>query len=172
MSWLTKVPWLSPGLLLLTYSIFGWIVAASTLKWSYGIAERATAWGWILEEDLAQAVLYVLSLLAIATISVILTFPAALLTFFLFSSLRSDFKAMVWMLVWAFAFVVMLRWFEYFTRLLILVCAAILARLDLRAAGYNSWQTFAILMLLCLGGFALGISSYWFWHQQTLVNHT
>ena len=58
-----------------------------------------------------------------------------------------------------------------FSRVLILLAAAILGRLELQETGYNRWQVFLMITILCLGSFGLGIWTYHLWghelHQVT-----
>jgi hypothetical protein len=50
-----------------------------------------------------------------------------------------------------------LAWIEVFIRILVLIAAGALARLDLQTAGYSRWQAFGILFSVSLIGFALGV---------------
>jgi hypothetical protein len=57
----------------------------------------------------------------------------------------------------AFMAVVILRWIEVFLRIVVLLSAGALVRLDLQTAGYSKWQSFAILLVVSLMGFGLGV---------------
>ena len=160
MSWLRKFPWLSLSLVLLSYSIFGWYVAQSSVWWSHWLVEQGKSWGWFLEQEAASGIIQLLGAALIGLISVALTTPVALITMFFGSGLKSDMRAFVSMLGWAFASVLIIRWFHYFAHFLVLLCSAILGRLDLQGAGYNQWQIFFILTGFCLGSFGLGVLAF------------
>jgi hypothetical protein len=160
MSWLQKFPWLSLSLLLLTYGVFGWIVAQSLTLWSFALIEQGKTWGWFLEEDTASGIIYLLEIAAILLISLALTMPITLLTIFFGTWLKSDTSTMLSILGWSFLFVIVVRWISTFIRFLVLFAAAVLLRLDLQEAGYNKWQTFFVLIVACFFGFGSGIFTY------------
>ncbi len=163
MSRLKKFPWLSLILLLIAYSVFGWIVSQSTQSWAIWLVQQGKGWGWLLEEDIVSGIVYLLGAVSILLLVTALTAPVTLMTFFLGSSLQSDIKGFISLLGWAFAFVLIVCWIEYFVRFLVLLAAAILARLELQKAGYNEWQTFAMLAVVCLSGLGLGLLTFELW---------
>jgi hypothetical protein len=165
MSWLAKFPWLSLSLVMLTYGTFGWYIANADSSWGHWLFEQGEAWGWALEEGYFYIGIHLMAILSIAMISLALTAPVTLMTIFLGSWLRSDLKSIISILLWSFAFVLMLRWFGYFVRFMILFSAAILGRLELQRAGYNGWQIFTVLTSLCILGFGLGVFGY-LWHHS------
>jgi hypothetical protein len=156
-----KIPWLALGLALLAYGVFGWAVAESSTVWSEEIVEQGKAWGLIIDDEYASAIIDLLAVALIIAIAVCLTAPIALVTIFFGIWLKSETKAWISILIWAFAVVFILRWINYFVRFLVLLSANLLGRLEFHSAGYNSWQTFVILTLACLGGFGLGVFSFW-----------
>lgn len=156
-----KIPWLALGIALLAYGVFGWAVAESSIVWSETIVEQGKTWGLIIDDEYASAIIDLLGAVLIVAIALCLTAPIALITIFFGSWLKSETKAWISILVWAFAIVFILRWINYFVRFLVLLCANLLGRLEFQSAGYNSWQTFVILTLACLGGFGLGVFSFW-----------
>ncbi|MGH7998498.1 MAG: hypothetical protein ACREPR_03480 [Brasilonema sp.] len=161
MVWLKKFPWLSLGILLVTYGVFGWIFTQSSLVWSQWLIGQGQAWGWSLREDWIFIDIHLLAIAIIVLVTLALTAPITLLTTFIGHSLKSDAKAFISMLMWSLAFSIILCWFVYFVRLLVLLAAAMLARLELRTKGYNEGQTFILLILFCLGGFVLGVFSFY-----------
>lgn len=163
MAWLKKFPWLSLGVLLITYSVFGWFVSQAKRELSLWLIEQGQEWGWSLSETLASRIVYILGIDLILLITIALVAPVTLMTILFGSWLKSDIKAMVSILGWSFASVFILCWFDYFVRFLILLSSAILGRLELRIAGYNEWQTFMILTFVCLSGFGLGVFSFTNW---------
>jgi hypothetical protein len=160
MSWIQKFPWLSFCLLLLAYGVFGWLVAQESVSWSEWIVGQGRAWGLAIDDEDARFIVDLLGVGLILSIAVALTAPVALVTIFFGVWLRSQLKAWVSVLVWAFAIVFIIRWINYFAGFLVLLCAALLCRLDLQGAGYNDWQTFLLLTLICLGGFAGGVLAF------------
>ncbi|MEW6495986.1 MAG: hypothetical protein AB1589_26215 [Cyanobacteriota bacterium] len=137
-----KLPWTSLLLLLCTYGVFGWLLNdlySSWLIWLIGAA-------------------YIL-LIALA-----LTDPQRLIRSFYVSSLKSDSRAFVSVIVGAFVAVVFMNWIGIFVRILVLISACALVRLDLQTAGYSKWQSFWILVVVSLSGFGLGIlAKQWDW---------
>lgn len=160
MSRTKKFPWLSLCLIAVVYGVFGWIVARSSVTWSEELVEQAKVWGLILDDEYATFIIDLLGAALILVIAVGLTAPIALITIFFGIWLKSETKAWFSILGWAFAIVFIIRWINYFARFLLLLCAALLGRLELQAAGYNNWQTFTILSLICLGGFGGGVLSF------------
>ena len=160
MSWLKKFPWLSLSLLILTYGVFGWLVTDSSIHWSSWFAQQEKAWGLSLQDEFINIAIHLFAILSIVLIAIVLTAPVAIMTGLFEYWLKSDVKAFLLMLGWSFTFVVLLRWIDYFARFLVLLCALILARLGLQAAGYNEWQTFVIVTFVSLSGFALGVLSH------------
>jgi hypothetical protein len=156
-----KIPWLALGLALIAYGVFGWAVAESSNVWSEAIVEQGKAWGLIIDDEYASAIIDLLGVSLIVAIALGLTAPIALVTICFGSWQKSETKAWISILGWSFAVVFILRWINYFARFLVLLCAALLARLEFQSAGYNSWQTFVILTLACLSGFGLGVFSFW-----------
>jgi hypothetical protein len=141
-----KLPWTSLLLLLCTYSIFGWLLTASDssgLIWLMGGA-------------------YTL------LISSAMTAPWELLKGFYANFLQSDSRAFVSVIVGAFVAVVIMHWVEVFVRIIVLISASALARLDLQTANYNKWQAFGILLVVSVSGFGLGIlAKMWDWPIDT-----
>lgn len=137
-----KLPWTSLLLLLCTYGVFGWLLTdlySSRLIWLIGAA-------------------YIL-LIALA-----LTDPQRLIRSFYANSLQSDSRAFVSVIVGAFVFVIFMNWIGIFIRILVLISACALVRLDLQTAGYSKWQSFGILVVVSLSGFCLGIlAKHWDW---------
>jgi hypothetical protein len=135
MWFIRKLPWASLLLLVFTYGLFGWLISAtdrSILLWLMGAS-------------------YIL-LIALA-----LTAPFTLVKTFYTSWLKSDTRAFLSVIVGAFVAVLIVTWIEVFVRILVLLSAGALVRLDLQTAGYNEWQCFSILVIISLTGFGLGI---------------
>ncbi len=138
MLFVKKLPWASLFLLLFTYALFGWLISASYLSWVI----------WLM------GVAYTL-LIALA-----LTAPFNLIKSFYSSWLKSDFRAFISIILGAFVLVVIITWIDIFIRILILISASALVRLDLQTACYTKWQAFGILVIVSLAGFGLGLLAH------------
>lgn len=135
MWFIKKLPWASLLLLVFTYGLFGGLISATD----------RSIWLWIMGAS------YIL-LIALA-----LTAPFTLMKTFYTSWLKSDARAFLSVIVGAFVAVLIVTWIEVFVRILVLLSAGALVRLDLQTAGYNEWQCFSILVIISLTGFGLGI---------------
>ena len=154
-------PFFSLAIVVLTYSSFGWYVGSSAISWSHWLAEQGDTWGWFFKDESIFLLLHVIAGFVVLLISASLAAPVAIITLIFGSSFKSDNKAMIAVLLWSFAVVVMLRWITYFSHFLLLLCAAILAKLELQKFNNSHWQVMFILIIICLGGFVLGLLSYY-----------
>ena len=165
MAWLNLIPLLSTGLLIITYAVFGWDIAAKSLGWSQILLEQSQHWHIGLEQEIFIVIIHALALMAIILTSLALTAPITLMTFFVGSWMQSEVRSIVSILIWSFLFVLVLRWFNLFIEFLVLLAAAILGRIEFRSAGFNSLQTLGILTLICLLSFGGGVYSYFHFNQ-------
>ncbi|MBZ8180319.1 hypothetical protein [Oscillatoria salina] len=132
------MPKLSLGLLLVTYIVFGYIISSETDSWQI----------WLLSAGLV----FLIALGFAAPIKLIRTCFGSLI--------QTDTRAFISVIFLAFAVVVMFTWMKLFIRLLVLICAGALARLDLQMAEYEEWAAFGVMAVICLGGFALGLVTH------------
>ncbi|MGK7886010.1 MAG: hypothetical protein AB4057_15475 [Crocosphaera sp.] len=161
---LIAFPFLCLAIVVVTYGTFGWYVGSSAVTWSHWFTNQGEAWGWVLKEDAIFLLLHVLAAGVVLLITASLAAPVAIITIVFGSSFKSDTKAIVAVLLWSFVAVVMLRWIGYFSRIFLLLSAAILAKLELQKLGYAQWLVMLLLILICLGGFALGLLGYYQLH--------
>lgn len=140
-----KLPWASLFLLMFTYGVFGWLIAADARKMGLASLPDIPLWLWLMGS--AYSLL----------ISLALTAPLTVLRSFFGSWLQSDTRAFISVVVGAFVAVVLLCWIEVVIRILVLLSAAALVRLDVQTAGYNEWQSFGILAIASITGFGLGV---------------
>lgn len=131
---LKKLPKQSLILLLVTYTTLGWILADSKSPWY--IVVLAAALVLLLAETLAA--------------------PFSKLRKVILRTLSSDTVAFAIVIIVSFLAAAIVIWIDVVTRVLVLVTAGLLARLDLYRAGLGQWQAFWILTVLSLTGFALG----------------
>lgn len=167
MTWLRTFPWLTLSLLLIVYSVFGFYVGEQSPQWSRWIMEQGQIWGWSLREEMVVQLLLGSGAIFVIGFTLLLAIPMALTRIFVGNSLKSDNQAMFTFLGWSLAAVFFFRWFGFFLRILILVSSTILARLDLQRSKLKEWQIFGILVLICLGGFELGMLAFSYYHPST-----
>lgn len=160
MTWLLKFPLLSLIIVLVTYGVFGWYVGESIATWTHSLGEQSRTWGWAVEDQAVFLGLHILAAIVIVLITSSLAAPVALITIVFGSGFKSDNRAIIAVLFWSFAVVVILRWINYFVRFLILLSAAILGKLSLQNRGMPQWQVLLILGVICLGGFSVGLLSF------------
>jgi hypothetical protein len=165
MAWLNLVPLLSTILLVITYAVFGWDIAAKSLGWSQILLEQFQSWQIGLEQEMLIAIIHALALMAIVLTSLALTAPVTLMTFFVGSWMKSEVQSIVSILLWSFLFVFVLHWFNLFVEFLVLLSSAILGRIELRSAGFNRLQTLGVLTLICLISFGGGVYGYFHFNQ-------
>ena len=135
MLFVKKLPWASLLLLVFTYGLFGWLISATDISW----------------------LLWLMGGVYVLLIALALTAPFRLIRSFYTSWLQSDTRAFLSVIFGALVAVVIINWLAIFIRILVLVSAAALVRLDLQTAGYTKWQAFWILLTVSLGGFGLGV---------------
>jgi hypothetical protein len=167
MSSLKKFPWLTLSLLLLVYGVFGFFLGEQIPRWGRWLMEQGQIWGWNLTEEIAIQLFLGLGAVFVLGFTLLLAIPMALTKMFVGNSLKSDNQAILTFLGWSLASVFFFRWFGYFLQILILVASTLLARLDLQRNGLKEWQIFGILILICLGGFELGMLTFSYYHPSS-----
>ncbi|MFM1842886.1 MAG: hypothetical protein RLZZ490_1624 [Cyanobacteriota bacterium] len=165
MPWLKSIPIVSIALVIITYAVFGWSIAASSIVWTQELHEQLKALEWVVEEQTILLLIHGFALLAITLTTLALTAPITLMTYFVGSWVQSEARSMVSMVLWSFLFVIALRWFNHFTTFLVLLCAAILGRIELRYVGLNQTQALSLLTLICLASFSGGAYGYFHYHS-------
>lgn len=140
MSFVKKLPWASLALVIFTYGVFGWLYAPR-------ISREYLQW----ETDVVWKTALVL------LISLALTVGVMILRNYIDTLLKSDLSAFITIVVISFVAVIILRWIEISIRILVLVAAGALARLDLQTAGFSQLQAFLMLTFASLAGFGLGL---------------
>ncbi|NEP10614.1 MAG: hypothetical protein F6K14_10450 [Symploca sp. SIO2C1] len=170
MSFVKKLPWTSLLLLVFTHAVFGWLVSVqahsvwqnaiedystigehrSTLTSLWFAGAYPTLWdiSWLL---LLKGIVYIL------LISLALTAPFQLIKNCYSSWLQSDLRAFMSVIVGSFFGVIIIGSLDVFIRILVLIAASALVRIDLQTANYSEWQAFWLLSLVSLTGYSLGI---------------
>lgn len=134
------LPLLSLGLLWLIHLVFGWLLGEATELWLH--------WG------LATGFIVLLTLA--------FTAPSRMVRTTVYRSFSSDSRAFLSVLLSAIAVVIMANWFTQFVRLVVLLAAGFLARLELHSAEYGEWQSFTLITLISLAGFATGLGAQYY----------
>jgi hypothetical protein len=162
MFWHRKIPWFSLGLLALSYGIFGWIYSGLILTWTKIIINNQLP---LFTLDIFW-VFYGLGVIFVIFISMAFTAPITIFKLFVGDWFKSDKSAVVSVLLWALAVVLIASWLAYVVRLLVLLSSAILARLELQTANYTQQEAIVILGLIALISYSFGI---WTFQSSLLV---
>ncbi|AUS99109.1 hypothetical protein CLI64_01125 [Nostoc sp. CENA543] len=133
-----RIPWITLGLLILTYGTLGWSLSEAQSPWFV----------WL--------VLVMSLLLLVGT----LTAPYSTLAKYSVVLLGSNTKTFVAAVLGAFLFFMMLAWFRIFLDTLLIVASAILARIDFQSAGFREGQAFVVTCVFSVAGVGLGAFAY------------
>ncbi|MGB0563614.1 MAG: hypothetical protein ACPGVO_17700 [Spirulinaceae cyanobacterium] len=133
-----KVPLLSLGILWLIYAVLGWLLAKQTNFW----------------------LLWVLAACLIVLLGLVFTAPSSMVRNVFYGLFQSDSRAFFSVILTALTVVAMVHWSTQSIYLIVLLAAGSLARLELQGADYGEWQSFTLLTLMSLAGFAAGLGAY------------
>lgn len=133
-----KTLWSSLLLVLVTYAVFGWSIAA----YSHSLM------------NLLVGAIYVL------LTSFSLTAPLTSVRRLFSGILSSDNMTLVSIIVLSFFSVIILTWIQISLKVLLLLAALGLARLDMQVLGYKQSSAFILLALASLSGYGLGLLLY------------
>ncbi len=131
---LKKIPWLSLSLLLATNMTLGGFLSALHEHWS--------AW--------------VVVMLCVLLAAAMLSCSWATIRDSFAYLLASDFKAFIVAVLVAFLGVVIIFWLHTFAHLLVIMCAFLLAKIDMQAANFSDRQVFKTIAFISLLGLVLG----------------
>ncbi|BAY14315.1 hypothetical protein NIES2109_43420 [Nostoc sp. HK-01] len=134
MSIFKRLPWTSLLLVLVSYTTLGWVLSESRMPWPL----------WIV---VVLGVLILLASLAVPFLAM-----ANYSSVFFESSTRTFLIAVCG----AFLFFLMVAWFRLFLDTLLIISAAILAKIDFHTAGFKGRSAFLITSLFSLTGIACG----------------
>ncbi|MFM2310838.1 MAG: hypothetical protein RLZZ04_114 [Cyanobacteriota bacterium] len=146
-------------LLLLTYGAEGWMYG----PWVYSFINQESILSYFVEESVRITILYGGAVLGITFLVLLFTSPVLLITVGLDNWLKSDTRAFLSIFIGAFAFAMIVQRVDFFARLLVLISAVFLAKLDLQLAGCSRWLCSLIIVLLCWLGFTGGILAFYEW---------
>lgn len=131
---LKRIPWISLVLVLLSYSTLG----------------------WVLSETKAPLFVWLLLMLTILILVGTLTAPYPEIVSRSSVLFRSNTRTFIVTVFGAFLFFMMLAWFRIFLDSLLIISAAILARIDFQSAGFKQGEVFILTSIFSLVGVALG----------------
>jgi hypothetical protein len=135
MSTIKRLPWVSLILLLVTYSVFGWILSQENLS--------IFLWGLI--------IISVLFLVAG------LTTPWSKTVKYLSVLFNTKLKSFLLAVFGAFLFFLVFAEFRIFLDIMLIISATILVRLDFQIAGLKEIQAFCITSVFSIAGLMLGL---------------
>ena len=158
MVWFRKFPGISLFLLLLTYSVEGWLYGS----WITLLIQNSNLYAH-LAESTRFSILYGVAVAVIVFLVIILTAPISLAAITLDNWLKSDTRAFFSIFLGAFAFTIIVQKVDYFARFLVFIASALLFKLDLQLIGFNRWLCTLILIILCWLGFTGGILAFYVW---------
>jgi hypothetical protein len=131
---LKRLPWISLALVLFSYSTLGWVLSEAQAPW----------FAWL--------VVMVAILLLVGS----LTAPWSMMANYSSILFRSNTRTFAVAVFGAFLFFLMLAWFRIFLDTLLIISAAILARIDFQASGFKEGQAFLMTSFFSMAGIALG----------------
>ena len=149
---------LSLLLLLLTYSVEGWMYGF----WMDRFLERDLLVQFT--EPTRLIIIYAAALFGILLLVIFCTSPVSLMTVGLNGWLRSDTRAFLSIFLGAFAFAILVQRVDYFARFLVMLSAVFLLKLDLQLIGCSRWLCSFISVILCWLGFTGGILIFYGWN--------
>lgn len=138
-----KVTWLSLFLLILTYFTFGWTLFEAALN--------LYAWGVIVATIVGLCLLF--------------TTPINQLQKPIIKWFATDFGTFVSVLLGSFIIVVIATYLNTFAKILLILSATTLARIELQTLGIRNWSAFFILLTTSLLGLGLGLGFHYFIKQ-------
>lgn len=131
---ISKLPWLALSLLLATNITLGGFLSAWHEHWSV----------WIV---VALCILLIAAILSCSWSTIRDSFAYLL---------ASDLKAFLGAVLIAFLGVIIAFWLHTFAHFLVIMCAFLLAKIDMQAANFSDWQIFRIISFISLFGLFLG----------------
>lgn len=134
MSTLKRFPWVSLALLLVTYTILGWVISAANVR----------PFVWLV------AAIAVFSLVGFWTI------PWSTMASYSIIVFKSNLRTFAFVVLMAFLFFLMISWFSVFLDTLLVIAAVILARVDFQLSGFSRKQAFWTLSIFSMLGLACG----------------
>ena len=134
MSILKRLPWITLTLLMVTYSTLGWVISKAPVPWFTSL----------------------LTAIAVLFLTGVITTPWKKFADYSDALAKSNTRSFGVAILGAFLFFLILAWFKIFLQALLIIAAAILARIDFQVAAFREMQAFWIISIFSLVGLALG----------------
>ncbi|MBK1989546.1 hypothetical protein A0J48_018735 [Sphaerospermopsis aphanizomenoides BCCUSP55] len=131
---LTKIPWFSLALVLLSYSTLGWVISETKAHW----------------------VVWLIVVVAILLLLASLTTPWSKLAEYYSKLFQSNIRSFGITVLAAFLFFLMIAWFRVFLDTLLMLSATILVKIDLQTAEFKAGLSFCLTSIFALAGLAIG----------------
>jgi hypothetical protein len=133
-----KFPWVSFGLLFLTYITFGWLL-----------------YGWTSNREIWLAVAF-----AVTILGGYVTYPSRSVSFSFGGFFKTDTRAFILIIIASIGSVALLTWLQFFVDAVILCAAGLLVSLDLKTRGWSK----SMSLLLIVGWQLFGLSAGLYFH--------
>lgn len=143
-----RLPWISLGLLMLTYTNLGWV--------SYQAGYSLITW--------------LLLVIGILLLTGSFTTPWSQISDFFRFLFKSNLRYFGLTLLGAFLLFLILAQFRLFLDILVIIAATMLARLDFQGAGFKEKLAFGIIFIFSLFGLGLGVILHLLISQYLTVN--
>lgn len=131
---INRLPWLALSLLLATNITLGGFLASWHEHWS----------GWVV---VALCILLLAAMLSCSWATIRDSFAHLL---------ASDLRAFIVAVLIAFVGVIIVFWLHTFAHFLVIICAFLLAKIDMQAASFSDQQIFRIIAFVSMSGLLLG----------------
>ena len=138
-----KATWLSLFLLILTYITFGWTLFEAKMT--------LYAWGGIIGSIIVLCLLF--------------TTPINQLQKPIVKWFKTDFGTFISILLGSFLIVVIATYLNTFAKIMLILSATTLVRMELQTLGIKNWSAFFMLLITSLLGLGLGLGLHYF------INH-
>jgi len=135
LSIIKKLPWVSLTLVLLTYSVFGWILSQ----------ENLSTFAWL--------IIIISVLILVAAI----TTPWSKAVKYVRVLFNTKLKSFGFAVLGAFLFFLIFAEFRIFLDIMLIISATILVRLDFQMAGLKETQAFFLTSVFSIAGLMLGL---------------
>jgi hypothetical protein len=136
---LPKLPWLSLGLLFLTYMTFGWLL-----------------YDWTRSREI-----WLMVALAVVAMGGFVTYPSRSISFSFGGFFKTDVRALILMIMGSIGSVILLTWVQFFVDAVVLCAAGLLVSLDLKTLGWSKIKSLILIVIWQLLATAAGLYAHY-----------